>query len=443
MRADWGGHMTLAHTMAPQLSRRIEAVLLSAVLVISLGYGVVLPVLPTIVAQLARGAPQGEIAQHIGLLTAVYVATPLVVAIAWGRVSDSIGRVPVLIVGLIGFAITLAATAFAPNLTALYVGRILNGGFAAAISPTALALISDVEGDEDRRARAFGAIGMASIAGFFFGPMLGGLTARWEDIAGAFGAGPFLSVAVLAVASAGTIYLQIPTTRPENPVDWPVGGRSQTSRREMVWLLVLAAVVAAGLGAFEVGLTLRTGARAMTPAHLAFLFATCSIVMFIAQGIVFSPLMKASATRWLVAPAFALMAIGMTFIPGVEALAAMIAAVSIVSASAGVIAPLLSYWVSRTAGRARGVGLGIQSAATSLGQSIGSAGAGLLYGLRGQDSTAFYVFAALLALAAVAAAALPRRLTPIPPDDKPIGRAGAGVASALPNHIKLETGDNP
>ncbi|TGT79819.1 MFS transporter, partial [Mesorhizobium sp. M5C.F.Ca.ET.164.01.1.1] len=80
-------------------------------------------------------------------------------------------------------------------------------------------------------------------------------------------------------------------------------------------LLALAAAAAAGLGAFEVGLTLRNVELAMGPAALGLMFATCSVVMFAVQGLVFSPLVKPAAARLLVAPAFLVMAIGLALIP--------------------------------------------------------------------------------------------------------------------------------
>ncbi|MER9655274.1 MFS transporter [Mesorhizobium sp. M0152] len=158
--------------------------LLASAFVVALGYGIVLPVLPMMVERLAGSTDPAFNARQIGLLTAAYVAAPVGAAFLWGKWSDSIGRRPVLVVGLTGFAVTLAASALAPNLLVLYVGRILNGGFAAAVGPTALAFIADTEGgadtegEDDRRTRAFGWMSMASIAGFLVGPMLGGLAAE-------------------------------------------------------------------------------------------------------------------------------------------------------------------------------------------------------------------------------------------------------------------------
>ena len=359
----------------------------------------------------------------MGWLTAAYIAAPLVMAILWGRLSDSVGRKPIIVLALLGFAATLAATALAPNLAVLYMGRILNGAFAAGVVPSVLAFIADVEADDDRRARAFGAVGMASIAGFFFGPMLGGFAANWGG--GPTGSGPFLAAAILAVIAAvsvGALLSAASTSSQQNQVP---RGVAAAPPRGGLRLLVLAAVVAGGLGAFEVGLTLRSGDRAMAPSDLAIMFAACSIVMFAVQAVVFSPLVKASSTRWVIAPAFAVMALGLALIPGTMGLGAVLAMVSIVSGSAGAIAPLLAYWVAKTSQRSRGVGLGIQSAATSLGQSVGSAGAGLLFGIDSQEGAAFFASAAIMAIAAIASLSLPRLLAPVPSTARAAQGSGA------------------
>jgi DHA1 family multidrug resistance protein-like MFS transporter len=410
------------------LSSRALGALLASAFIVALGYGIVLPVLPTIVERLAGSVDPISAARHIGFLTAAYVAAPMAVAFLWGRVSDSVGRRPILVVGLIGFAVTLAASALASNLLLLYVGRILNGAFAAAVVPTALAFIADTTGDDDRRARTFGWVSMASIAGFLLGPMLGGLAAGW-----AFDSGkavpllqyaPFLLASGLALAAAGGVRLILPAGLVSGQ---PVDTRNREASTFVpgeIRLLALASVAAAGLGAFEVGLTLRNDELAMSPAELGFTFATCSVVMFAVQGLVFSPLVKPAATKVLVAPAFLVMAIGLAVIPSITAFSEMLFAVSVVAASAGVISPLLAFWVSRITARSQGVELGIQAAAVSLGLSVGSAGAGLLFGFNGLQGAGFLAAALVMALGATASLKLPRLMAPVTADPRtvPAGR---------------------
>jgi DHA1 family multidrug resistance protein-like MFS transporter len=403
----------------PHLPARILGALLAASFIVALGYGIVLPVLPTMVERLAGFRDPTVAARHIGFLTAAYVAAPMAVAFLWGRMSDRIGRRPILVIGLSGFAVTLAASALAPNLLLLYLGRILNGGFAAAVAPTALALIADMSGDEDRRARTFGWISMASIAGFLLGPMLGGLAA-WAlgsgKAAPLLQAAPFLLASGLALAAAGGVRLILPKGLSGQLVETK-NRETPTFVRGELLLLALASVAAAGLGAFEVGLTLRNDELALNPAQLGLTFATCSVVMFAVQGLVFSPLVKPAATKVLVAPAFLVMAIGLAAIPSITGFSEMLFAVSVVAASAGVIGPLLAFWVSRITARSQGAELGIQSAVVSLGMTVGSAGAGLLFGFDGLQGAGFLAAAAVMALAATASLKLPRLISVIIAED--------------------------
>ncbi|MER9685135.1 MFS transporter [Mesorhizobium sp. M0139] len=370
-----------------------------------------MPVLPMMVERLAGSTDPTFNARQIGFLTAAYVAAPVGAAFLWGKWSDLIGRRPVLVVGLIGFAVTLAASALAPSLLVLYVGRILNGGFAAAVGPTGLAFIADTEGEDNRRTRAFGWMSMASIAGFLVGPTLGGLVAELKLDLGVAAVPPqtvpFILASGLAVAAALGVCSVLPGKLPGPRIEANKPGSSMFVSGE-IRLLALAAVAAAGLGAFEVGLTLRNVELAMGPTALGLMFATCSVVMFAVQGLVFSPLVKPAATRLLVAPAFLVMAIGLAVMPRLAGLTEMLFAVSVVSASAGLISPLLAYWVSRISARSQGLELGVQSAAVSLGLSVGSAAAGLLFGFHRLQGATFLVAAAAMGLAAVASLKLPQ-----------------------------------
>ncbi|WP_352852812.1 MFS transporter [Mesorhizobium sp. M0139] len=392
-------------------SRWALGALLASAFVVALGYGIVLPVLPMMVERLAGSTDPTFNARQIGFLTAAYVAAPVGAAFLWGKWSDLIGRRPVLVVGLIGFAVTLAASALAPSLLVLYVGRILNGGFAAAVGPTGLAFIADTEGEDNRRTRAFGWMSMASIAGFLVGPTLGGLVAELKLDLGVAAVPPqtvpFILASGLAVAAALGVCSVLPGKLPGPRIEANKPGSSMFVSGE-IRLLALAAVAAAGLGAFEVGLTLRNVELAMGPTALGLMFATCSVVMFAVQGLVFSPLVKPAATRLLVAPAFLVMAIGLAVMPRLAGLTEMLFAVSVVSASAGLISPLLAYWVSRISARSQGLELGVQSAAVSLGLSVGSAAAGLLFGFHRLQGATFLVAAAAMGLAAVASLKLPQ-----------------------------------
>lgn len=192
------------------------ATIVFAAFAVALGYGIILPSLHTILAQLAEAPDAVDEARHFSLLTAAFAAAPLVTAYPWGRLSDRFGRRPILITGLIGFAITFAGTIFQPSIPLLYLARLLNGGFAAAIIPSVLALVSDMEADETSRARAFGWVSVASTLGLLAGPVLGGVAADWRPwpdlVELPYGLVPFALVALLALVAAVAVAVTLPPT---------------------------------------------------------------------------------------------------------------------------------------------------------------------------------------------------------------------------------------
>ncbi len=131
-----------------------------------LGFGIVIPLLP-VYAQV-HGA-SGEVLSY---LFASFSLMQFVFAPFWGRLSDRIGRKPVLVGGLIGTGLSYALFAQADSLELLFASRLLAGFFGANIS-TAQAYIADVTTPENR-ARGMGLIGAAFGLGFTLGPLLGG-----------------------------------------------------------------------------------------------------------------------------------------------------------------------------------------------------------------------------------------------------------------------------
>jgi predicted MFS family arabinose efflux permease len=162
-------------------------------------------------------------------------------------------------------------------------------------------------------------------------------------------------------------------------------------------LLILSFIVSTGVGVFEVGLALRGRQQLhLAPYQIAVMFTECSVVMFVMQAIVFSPRFKAALTRWLIAPALAVLASGLYLVPRASDFPWMLVVIGAIAASAGVLSPILTYWISAKAGSAQGWELGKQTAAASLGATLGSAAGGVLFNVTALPGASF-VLAALLA----------------------------------------------
>lgn len=131
------------------------------------GFGIIIPMSP----YLARNF--GATAFEVGLLMAIYSGMQFIFSPVWGRISDRIGRRPVLLVSILGTGVAHFLFFLSPSLIYLFLARALAGFFSANIS-TAMAYIADVTSAKDR-SKNMGLIGAAFGLGFIFGPALGGV----------------------------------------------------------------------------------------------------------------------------------------------------------------------------------------------------------------------------------------------------------------------------
>lgn len=396
------------------------ATLMLAVFTVSVGYGVVLPLLPYMIERLL-GTQVGaaQVSRHTGLLTGTYTLALFLFAPIWGRASDRLGRRNILLVGLFGFGMTMMVSSFVESISAVYAERFLSGVFAAAVTPVAAAAIGDFVATGQERARRLAFVSMAGIAGFLLGPMLSVSITR---LAAAFFTTtqpvgslkiPLAVTAFLAMFVGVGVTFAVPSERRHDHLP----KASIVSIDVKAWvvpkLLALTFIVSTGIGVFEVGLALRGKQElGLAPYQIALMFSECSLVMFVVQTIVFSPGLKPDITRWLIAPALAVLAAGLFLVPRASDFALMLAVVGAVAASAGILSPILTYWISSKAGSAQGWELGKQTAAASLGVTLGSAAGGLLFNVSALPGASFLLAAALAALGIVLSHGLPQLLAP-------------------------------
>lgn len=398
------------------MPKRTLCALLLAMFAISLGYGVVLPILPSLIERLAEISDPSIVAQHTGFLTAIYALGVFTMASTWGRFSDHHGRRPLLILGLIGFAATLVMFVFEDGMLQLYLARGMSGLLASAVAPAAYAMIADIAQSKEQRARGFLFLNVAAMAGFLVGPMLGGIILRATgELFPAMDEMAVLREILLATAGfafvvAMTVWRLAPTGLPpktnRSVMHEPHSGQMVTAR-----LLIISFITMMAVGAFEVGLTLRgKQILGMDAFRIGLMFTECSLVMFAAQAIVFSPLVKPETTRWLLTPCLAALATGLVLIPFTSGFLWMVIAVGLIAASAGILSPVAAYWISLSAGTTQGEEIGRQTAAGSLGQVVGSVIGGLLFGVTIVPGASFTLTAGVVLAGMIASIGLPRLL---------------------------------
>lgn len=148
---------------------RSLVVALSVVSLDSMGLGLVMPVLPTLLRELV---PIPHVAGHYGVLLSLYALMQVIFAPLLGHLSDIYGRRPILLASLCGAAIDYAVMALAPVLWVLYIGRIVSG-ITGATGSVAASMIADST-NEESRVQWFGYLGACYGAGMIGGPALGG-----------------------------------------------------------------------------------------------------------------------------------------------------------------------------------------------------------------------------------------------------------------------------
>ena len=183
----------------PQTSRFALLFIFITMFVDTIGLGVVIPVMPKIIAGLTGHglSPEAAIslaARYGGWLFFVYALMQFLCAPLIGNLSDRFGRRPVLILSLVAISFDYALTGLAPTILWLFVARILSGAAGAAY-PTVNAYIADVSPPE-KRAANFGLTGAAFGVGFVVGPAIGGLLSDYGPRV------PFYFAAALALANA-------------------------------------------------------------------------------------------------------------------------------------------------------------------------------------------------------------------------------------------------
>lgn len=171
-------------TMDPITKKRASRFILLTVFIYSVGFGIIMPVLPDLIREL-EGVSLSEAARYGAWIGAVYAAFQFLCGPLAGNLGDRFGRRPIFLISLFGFGIDFLLMGLAPNILWLFVGRAIAGGLGAIFGP-ANAAMADMSSAEDR-AKSFGMVGAAFGVGFIFGPAIGGMLGSAALMQGFFG----------------------------------------------------------------------------------------------------------------------------------------------------------------------------------------------------------------------------------------------------------------
>jgi multidrug resistance protein len=333
------------------------------------GFGIVVPIL-------GRYAERyGASGLEVGLLFASFSLAQLVFAPLLGRLSDRIGRKPVIMISLLGTAVGSFVTGAAGALWVLFVGRILDGASGASVA-VAQGAVTDLAPPSERP-RLLGLLGAAFGVGFVVGPALGGLASLGGEHI------PFYVAGTVALVNAAVAWRRLPETRPADVRRAArEAAKNDTGAKVRLWGLAVAGFTAiVAFSGFEATFSLLAGDRfRLTEAGVAAIFVGVGVVLVAVQGGLIRPINAKIGTQRSLQVGLVLNSAGLVVLAFAETWPLLIVALALLTVGQGLVTPNLSSLVSgRVPDHRRGEALGFQQGVNAFGRVAGPALAGVLY----------------------------------------------------------------
>ncbi len=373
-----------------------------------IGFGIIIPLLP-FYAEFHQASPE-----TVGLLMATYSFTQFLAAPFWGRLSDRIGRRPVLLVSLAGAAASYVWLGFAESLWTLFAARAVGGAMAGNIS-AAFAYVADITTRENR-AKGMGMVGAAFGLGFIAGPAIGGILAGSDPLNADFQS-PAFAAAALSVIALIMAFVKLKEslsveTRERLAAKMPQKRLSMfrdALERPYIGLLLtltfLSTFAFAGLEAtFAMWSRRQFG---WGPLQNGYMFAYVGLLSALIQGGLIGRLSRRFGEARLILQGALALAVGIFLIPFSNTLWMLLIAMTIAGYGFSVISPSLNSLISLQAGEdEQGAIMGVTRSASTMARFTGPAWAGFLFGSLGRDGPYFggaiiMVVVALLAVRAL------------------------------------------
>jgi DHA1 family tetracycline resistance protein-like MFS transporter len=360
------------------------AVLFLIVFIDLLGFGIIIPQLPF------YGVHFGASPAAVTLLMSCYSLAQFFMSPVLGRLSDRIGRRPVLLVSMACSCLAYLWLGFASALWMLFGARLLAGAGAGNLA-AAQAYITDVTSPE-ARAKGMGMIGAAFGLGFTIGPWLGGVVAGSNPTAEDLQRPAFVAAGLSALAfilAIAVLKESLPKTGAPAPRAnrWQLA-RSSFRRPTLRLLILLFFAITAAFAGMETTFALWTKeAFGWGPEQVGWLFFFVGCVLIVVQGALIGPLSRRFGEGRLVLLGAASIALGLGAITVSGHLPMLLVASACLAVGMGLLNPSINSLISRQAGaEERGGIMGVAQSGASLARVVGPAVAGPLFELIGRNA---------------------------------------------------------
>jgi multidrug resistance protein len=354
------------------VDRRALLILFSALFLVMLGVGIVIPNIAYRAAELHASAIE------IALLFTLYSLMQFLFAPIWGRLSDRIGRRPVLIAGLFGGGLGLLLFGAGDRLLVLYLARGLSGLMSSAALPTAMAYVADVT-DEKGRGHGMGAMGAAMGLGFIFGPGIGGALAQFGHAVPFLVAGALMIATGLAAAMLLPESLRHPAPRADGawfhlPAPW------KALDSPLLRFYLVAFTVPFAMAALETTFPLLLRDRlGMGAREMGWMFLFMGTAVFLVQGFVLGRVINAAGEERVMRAGLLINAAGFLLVPHATTASGMTAALVLSGVGNQVMRPTNASLITKRNLGGQGEAIGVMDSFDSLGRILGPMLSGPVY----------------------------------------------------------------
>ena len=350
------------------------AILFFTLVVVMLGFGMIIPVLPFLVEKF------GGSGIAMGALMAIFSLMQFIFSPLWGDLSDRYGRKPLLLMGTLGNGLTMIGFGLSTGLPSLYLFRALGGILSSATLPTAMAFIGDSTKEQDRGA-GMGIVGAAMGVGMVLGPGIGGV------MGGSSLQAPFFFSATLSFLAVILIWFFLPESHPAEKRSTERKG-FRGPQLSAMWtaligplgfLFVLAFLHNFALTNFEGIYAYYAEARyGFNSQTIGIILTVVGLVSAVVQGV----LTGVATRKWgdvaVVKASLFASIFGFLLMLTATNLTSVIIMTSLFILSNSMLRPAVSSLISKRAESGQGVAMGMNNAFMSLGRVIGPLWAGVV-----------------------------------------------------------------
>lgn len=401
-------------------NRNATPILFGSLVIVMLGFGIAIPLMPFYMTHFNASAGV------LGLMMAIYSLMQFIFAPVWGRVSDRIGRKPVLMIGIAGFFFAFVLQGLSQDIVQFVLVRSLAGILSSATLPTAMAYMADITSKEDR-SKGVGMMGAAIGLGMVMGPALGGVLThinltlpeaitRLLQITTDAASGdtinlsiPFFASALLALIAMPLIQFVLPESltpekRAEHAAEVPSGesrlkGLLAGLQGAQSFLFVMAFLLSFALANMESVLGLYGNQRfQMGPSEIGVFMAAIGLLSAVQQGVMIGPLTRRFGEERIIQGALVIGIVGFIGMALAPVKWALIVATLVFNSGNVLLQPSVTALISRRTQGGQGAAMGLNNSFQSLGRVFGPIWAGTAYDI--QNTLSFWT-GALIQLAAL------------------------------------------